>query len=126
MARKNDGACANAKQIKTDVDCRNARPKSDKGVWSPAKISDATGGGLYLFVTPDKNRAGDAASKLWRMGYRFHARQNLLHRPLRHRQGWPRSRSPMRVASATRPRTCSRRARTQVPKSSSTSRGKRL
>jgi hypothetical protein len=75
MARKNDGACANAKQIKTDVDCRNARPKSDKGVWSPAKISDATGGGLYLFVTPDKNRAGDAASKLWRMGYRFHGRQ---------------------------------------------------
>ena len=41
MARKNDGACANPKQIKTDVDCRVARPKSDKDAWSPAKISDA-------------------------------------------------------------------------------------
>ena len=26
MARKNDGACANPKQIRTDVDCRAARP----------------------------------------------------------------------------------------------------
>ena len=75
MARKNDGACANPKQIRTDVDCRTARPKFDKDAWSPAKISDVTGGGLYLFVTPDESRPGNAASKLWRMGYRFHSRQ---------------------------------------------------
>jgi hypothetical protein len=75
MARKNDGACANPKQIRTDVDCRAARPKFDKGAWSPAKISDVTGGGLYLFVTPDESRPGNAASKLWRMAYRFHSRQ---------------------------------------------------
>ena len=59
----------------TDVDCRAARPKFDKGAWGPAKISDVTGGGLYLFVTPDGSRPGNAASKLWRMGYRFHRRQ---------------------------------------------------
>jgi hypothetical protein len=75
MARKNDGACANAKQIRTDVDCRAARPKFDNGAWSPAKISDVTGSGLYLFDTPDKSRPSSAASKLWRMGYRFHGRQ---------------------------------------------------
>ena len=75
MARKNGGACANPKQIRTDVDCRAARPKFDNGAWSPAKISDVTGGGLYLFVTPDESRPGNAASKLWRMGYRFHSRQ---------------------------------------------------
>src|SRR5262245_1084668 len=34
-----------------------------------------TGGGLYLFVTPDQSRPGNAASKLWRMGYRFRTRQ---------------------------------------------------
>jgi hypothetical protein len=34
-----------------------------------------TGGRLYLFVTPDASRPGNAASKLWRMGYRFHSRQ---------------------------------------------------
>jgi hypothetical protein len=60
---------------RTDVDCRAARPKFDKGAWSPAKISDVTGRGLYLFVTPDESRPGDPASKLWRMGYRFHSRQ---------------------------------------------------
>ena len=36
------------KQIRTDVDCRAARPKFDKGARSPAKISDVTGGGLYV------------------------------------------------------------------------------
>jgi hypothetical protein len=46
MAAKNDGACANPKQIRTNVDCRTARPKFDNGAWSPAKISDVTGGGL--------------------------------------------------------------------------------
>src|SRR5215471_6141353 len=75
MAGKNDVVCANLKQIKTDVDCRAARPKFDNGAWSPAKISDVTGGGLYLFVTPDESRPGNAASKLWRMGYRFLSRQ---------------------------------------------------
>ena len=54
MARKNDGACGNPKLIRTDVDCRAARPKFNEGAWSPAKISDVTGGGLYLFVTSDK------------------------------------------------------------------------
>jgi len=73
MARKNDGACANPKQIRNDVDCRAARPEFDKGAWSPAKISDVTGGGLYLFVTPDESRPGNPASKLWRMGYCFAA-----------------------------------------------------
>src|SRR3954453_4370397 len=31
MARKNDGAYASPKQIRTDVDCRAARPKFDNG-----------------------------------------------------------------------------------------------
>src|ERR1700761_5760696 len=75
MARKDDGAHANPKQIRTEVDCRAAQPKFDNGTWSRAKISDVTGGGLYLFVTPDKSRPGEAASKLWRIGYRFHGRQ---------------------------------------------------
>jgi integrase len=75
MARKIDGASSNPKQIRTDVDCRSARPKLNNGAWRAAKISDVTGGGLYLFVTPDESRPGNAASRLWRMGYRFHARQ---------------------------------------------------
>ena len=33
------------KQIRTDVDCRGARPKFDKGAWRAAKLSDVTGGG---------------------------------------------------------------------------------
>jgi Arm DNA-binding domain len=74
-ARKNDGACGNPKLIRTDVACRAARPKFDNGAWRPAKISDVTGRGLYLLVTPDETRPGNAASKLWRMGYRFHSRQ---------------------------------------------------
>ena len=45
-----------------------------QGRVEPAKISDVTGGGLYLFVTPDESRPGSAASKLWRMGYRFQSR----------------------------------------------------
>jgi hypothetical protein len=75
MARKSDVANANPKQIRTDVDCGSARPKFNNGVWTAAKISDVTGGGLYLFVTPDESKPGNAASKLWRLGYRFHARQ---------------------------------------------------
>src|SRR6202162_2265602 len=75
MPRKNAGACANPKQIRTDVDCRAARPKFDNGAWSPAKISDVTGGGLYLFVTPDESRLCHAGFKLRRMGYRCHSRQ---------------------------------------------------
>jgi hypothetical protein len=67
MARKNDGACGNPKLIRTDVDCRAAQPKFNEGAWSPAKISDVTGGGLYLFATPDESRPGNAASKLWQM-----------------------------------------------------------
>jgi len=55
MARKSDGASTNPKQIRTDVDCRTARPKFNNGAWSAAKISDVTGGGLYLFVTPDES-----------------------------------------------------------------------
>ncbi|MGY4503231.1 hypothetical protein ACVWYH_007188 [Bradyrhizobium sp. GM24.11] len=75
MAAKDDGACANPKHIRTDVDCRAARPKFDNGAWTSAKISDVTGGWLYLFVTPDVSRPGNASSKLWRMDYRFHGRQ---------------------------------------------------
>lgn len=37
-------------------DCRAARPKFDNRAWNPAKISDVTGGGLYLFVTPDQSK----------------------------------------------------------------------
>ena len=75
MARKSDDANENPKQIRNDVDCRTARPKFNNGAWSAAKISDVTGGGLYLVVTPDESKPGHSASKLWRMGYRFHARQ---------------------------------------------------
>src|SRR5260221_10531848 len=78
MAGRNYGGFAIPKQIRTDADCRSAGPKFDNGARSPAKISDVTGRGLYLFVTPDESRPGNAASKLWRMGYR----------PLRQRQGW--------------------------------------
>jgi hypothetical protein len=53
---KNDGVYANPKQVKTDIDCRAARPKFDREVWRPARISDVTGGGLYLFVTTDESR----------------------------------------------------------------------
>jgi hypothetical protein len=42
-----------------------------QGPWSPAKISNVTDGGLYLLVAPDNSRPGNAASKQWRMGYRF-------------------------------------------------------
>ena len=75
IARRNDGASANPEQIRIDVDFRAARPRFDKGAWSPAKISDVTGGDLYLFVTPGDSRPGNGASKLWRMGYRFNSRQ---------------------------------------------------
>ncbi len=61
MARKIGGACAIPKQIRTDVDCRTARPKFDNRARSPAKISDVTGGGLYLFVT-NRLIAGDPLS----------------------------------------------------------------
>jgi hypothetical protein len=64
MARKNDGACANPKPIRTDLDCRAARPKFNEGAWSPAKISDVTGGGLYLFATPDESSC-PSGSALW-------------------------------------------------------------
>ena len=40
------------REIRNDVDCRAARPKFQNGVWTPAKISDVTGGGLYLLVKP--------------------------------------------------------------------------
>ena len=75
MTRKSDGESTISRQIRTDVDCRAARPKLTGGIWSAAKISDVTGGGLFLFVTPDKGKPGDAASKLWRLSYRFHSRQ---------------------------------------------------
>jgi thiamine pyrophosphate-dependent acetolactate synthase large subunit-like protein len=35
---------------------------------SPAKISDVTNGGLYLLVTPDNTRPGNATTKLWADG----------------------------------------------------------
>jgi len=74
MARKKhdeDGVT----EIRNDVDCRAANPKFKDGVWAPAKISDTTGGGLYLLVKPDPDKPGAAASKLWQMAYRFHGRQ---------------------------------------------------
>jgi len=49
-----------------------AADRDSTGAWSPVKISDVTDGGPYLLVTPDNSRLGNAASKLWRMGYRFH------------------------------------------------------
>lgn len=125
MARKNDGARTNPKQIRTDVDCRAARPKFDKGAWSPAKISDVTSGGLYLYVTPDKSRPGNAASKLWRMGYRFHSRKRPTPSAPTATARMARSRSQTRGASATKPKICSRKAKTRAPRSSSTSTGRR-
>ena len=78
MARKNEGACGNPKQIRTDVDCRAARPKFDNGAWSPAKISDVTGGGLHLFVTPDETRPGTLPpSSGGRAAIEQHAQQAL-------------------------------------------------
>ncbi len=74
MARKKydeDGVT----EIRNDVDCRAAKPKFKNGTWTPAKISDTTGGGLYLLVKPDLDNAGKAAAKLWQMAYRFHGRQ---------------------------------------------------
>ena len=51
-----------------------------------AKISDVTGGGLYLLVKSDPDNEGKAAAKLWQMAYRFHGpAEDLLHRPLRQR-----------------------------------------
>jgi hypothetical protein len=67
MARKNDGACGNPKLIRTDVDCRAARPKFNEGAWSSAKISDVTGGGLYLFATPDEAGPTTLPPRLWWM-----------------------------------------------------------
>jgi hypothetical protein len=74
MARKKHNEHA-APEIRNDVDCRAAKPKFKNGVWMPAKISDTTGGGLYLLVKPDPDKPGAAASKLWQMAYRFHGRQ---------------------------------------------------
>jgi integrase len=76
MARKDE--VANPEQIRTDVDCRAARPKFESGEWRATKISDVTGGGLYLLITPDPSRPGKAGSKLWRMAYRFHGRQKTF------------------------------------------------
>ncbi|WP_440641458.1 Arm DNA-binding domain-containing protein [Bradyrhizobium sp. PUT101] len=76
MAR-NEDKHANPGQIRTDVDCRAARPKPANGAWSATKISDATGGGLYLLITPDPNSPGKAGSRLWRMAYRFRGRQKI-------------------------------------------------
>jgi hypothetical protein len=78
MARRPAGEHANPEQIRTDVDCRAARPKFENGAWTATKISDATGGGLYLFIRPDPNRPGKAASKLWQMAYRLRGRQKTL------------------------------------------------
>lgn len=50
----------------TDIQCRNAKPKSDGTL---LKLAD--GGGLFLAVTP-------AGGKYWRMNYRFDGKQKLL------------------------------------------------
>jgi len=42
------------------------------------KISDVTGGGLYLFIKSDPNRPGKAASKLWQLAYRLRGRQKTF------------------------------------------------
>jgi integrase len=62
-------------EIRNDVDCRAAKPKFKNGTWVQAKISDTTGGGLYLLVRPDPDKPGEASSKLWQMAYRFNGRQ---------------------------------------------------
>ena len=74
MAHKKHNEHA-APEIRNDVDCRAAKPKFKNGVWMPAKISDTTGGGLYLLVKPDPDKPGAPAPKLWQMAYRFHGRQ---------------------------------------------------
>lgn len=112
-------------QIRTDFDCRAARPKFDKGAWRPAKISDVTGGGLYLFVMPDASRPGNAASKLWRMGYRFHSRQKT-YSIVPYGNGKD---GTFSLADARRElhktKSCSRKTKTLALKSSSTSTGRR-
>ncbi|OKO77872.1 integrase arm-type DNA-binding domain-containing protein [Bradyrhizobium sp. AS23.2] len=72
---RNENKHRKLEQIRTDLDCRAVLPKFENGAWSATKISDVTGGGLYLLVTPDLNRPGKAGSKLWQMAYRFHGRQ---------------------------------------------------
>jgi hypothetical protein len=124
IARRNDGASANPEQIRIDVDCRAARPRFDKGAWSPAKISDVTGGDLYLFVTPGDSRPGNGASKLWRMGYRFNSRQKTYSIGPYGNGKDGTSHSPMRGANTTRPKICSRQAKTRARRSNSTSTGR--
>jgi len=61
MARKKHDEHA-APEIRNDVDCRAAKPKFQNGVWTPAKISDTTGGGLYLLVKPDPDKPIDSTT----------------------------------------------------------------
>jgi hypothetical protein len=91
----------------------------------PAKISDVTGGGLYLFVTPDKSRPGSAASKLWRMAYRFHSRQKTYSiGPYRNGKD-----GTFSLADARRERDKAtnllKEGKTRAPRSSSTNTGRR-
>ena len=75
MGRKKHDEHAAIEEIATDLDCRAAKPKFENGAWRPTKISDVTGGGLYLLIRPDPDKPGEVASKLWQMAYRFYGRQ---------------------------------------------------
>jgi hypothetical protein len=123
MARKNDGVCANPKQIRTDVDCRAARPKFDNGAWSPAKISDVT----VSISSSRRTRAGPATLPPSSGGWATASTAARKPTPsaLTATARMARSRSQTRGASATRPKTCSRKVKTRAPRSSSTSTGKR-
>jgi len=102
-----DGWCVRQSQASQD---RRRMPRRRieirQGRVEPAKISDVTGGGLYLFVTPDASRPGSAASKLWRMATASKAARKLT--PSDHGNGRDGTFSPpTRGASATKLKTCS-------------------
>ena len=67
MARKNDGACGNPKLIRTDVDCRAARPKFDNGAWSPRQDFGCDRRRSLSLRHAGREQARHATSKLWRM-----------------------------------------------------------
>lgn len=82
MAGQNDGACANPKQIRTDLDCRAARSKFNKGAWSPAKISDVTGRLALPLHHAGRKQARQRRLQALADGLPFpRPPENLLHRP---------------------------------------------
>ena len=120
MARSLDKH-ANPEQIRTDVDCCAARPRLENGARSTTKISDVTGGGLYLLITPAANRPGKAGSKLWPIAFTAGRRPT----PWGHTATVTTapSRPPRPARNVTPPRPCSHKTRQSIPRSKSNSNG---